>query len=80
MNDINPREFGRLEAQVQHLMASMAEQTDLLAAINDRLTAQDKLIEQARGGYRALAWLLGAAATLGGAITASLTWIKEHLP
>lgn len=80
MSEISPREFGRLEAQVQHLMTSVAEQTQLLEAMNKRLAEQHELVQQARGGYRALAWLLGAAATLGGFITASLTWMKGHLP
>jgi uncharacterized coiled-coil protein SlyX len=80
MNEISPRDFGRLEAQVQHLMASMAEQTVLLEAVNKRIGEQHELIQQARGGYRALAWLLGAAATLGGFIAATFSWIKDHLP
>lgn len=73
---IDPRDFGRLEAQVQHLMISMAEQTKLMEEINNKLAEQDKLLEQARGGYRALAWLVSAAAALGSIVATTVSWMR----
>ena len=40
-----------------------------LRLLNDRLTTVNVTMEQARGGWRAIAWLSGIAATLGGLVT-----------
>lgn len=64
---INLREYGKLEQQVAYLSLQMsAMQTDM--------QAMRSLLEQGKGGWRALVWLGGAAGTLG----AGLSWIVSH--
>lgn len=65
---INPREYGQLEADVRHLQASvLAMQTDI--------KAMRDLLEQSKGGWKMLMLLGGAASTLG----AVAGWIAHNL-
>lgn len=58
-NQIDPQEFGRLQAQVDHLQAMV---TELRVDMKELLAA----VENARGGWKTLLLLGGAGATLGG--------------
>jgi hypothetical protein len=65
---INLREYGRLEADVMHLQASMvAMQTDI--------KVMRDLMEQSKGGWKMLMLLGGAASTFG----AVAGWIAHNL-
>jgi hypothetical protein len=68
MSEINPQEFGRLQAQVAALEKSMAAMQADVRVIRDAVT-------EARGGWRTLLLLGGAAATMGGAIA----WALQHV-
>ena len=68
MRDIDPREYGRLEARVEHLEGMVREMSTDIRAMRD-------LLEQSKGGWRVMMLVGGAAATMGGAVS----WLVQHL-
>ena len=68
MNEIDLRDYGRLEAQVEQLIKDMDTLTTNVQAMRD-------LMEQSKGGWKMLAILGGLAGTIGGAIG----WFLSHL-
>jgi hypothetical protein len=75
MNQIDPQEFGRLQAQVETLIASDAAKTALLAKLADDMTAVRLQLSEAGGGWKMLVALGGAASAIGGLIT----WAATHV-
>jgi len=75
MSEIDPQEFGRLQAQVETLIRSDAEKTDLLRKMVEDMTAVRLQLAEASGGWKVLVMLGGASSVLGGAIT----WAATHL-
>ena len=67
-DQINPREYGQLEADVRHLQASVQSMQLDIKAMRD-------LMEQSRGGWRLLMLLGGTASTFG----AVAGWIAHNL-
>jgi len=65
---IDPRDYGRLEAQVEQLVEDMKGMKADVQAMRD-------LMEQGKGGWKTLVWLGGLAAAVGSAIT----WVLAHV-
>ena len=80
MTDFNPVEFGRLQAQVETLIASDAAKTKLLEAMAASISAIQLQLAEASGGWKMLVVLGGASATLGSAITWLITHFVVRLP
>ncbi len=76
MNEIDPQEFGRLQAQVETLIASDSAKNVLLAQLASDMTAVRLQLAAAGGGWRMLLLLGGTGATFGSAITWALTHFK----
>ena len=74
MTEFNPLEFGRLQAQVETLLKSDAEKTELLRALAADVTAMRLQMAEAQGGWKLMMLLGGGAATVGGAIS----WALQH--
>jgi len=74
VSDIDPQEFGRLQAQVETLIASDREKTDLLKILAADMTAVRLQLAEAKGGWRLLMAIGGASASAGGAIA----WALNH--
>ncbi|HSV48368.1 MAG TPA: hypothetical protein VLJ58_21445 [Ramlibacter sp.] len=74
MTTIDPQEFGRLQAQVETLIASDATKTDLLAKLAADMQAVRLQLAEARGGWRLLVAIGGAAGTVG----AGIAWVTSH--
>jgi len=74
MSEIDPQEFGRLQAQVETLLASDREKTELLKTLAADMTAVRLQLAEAKGGWRLLMAIGGASASAGGAIT----WALNH--
>jgi hypothetical protein len=72
---IDPQEFGRLQAQVETLIESDAAKTSLLIKLADDMQAVRLQLAEARGGWRLLLAMGGAAGTVG----AVATWAATHL-
>jgi methyl-accepting chemotaxis protein len=74
MSEINPERFGELRAEV----ASQRREIDRMAVALEQMTAALNEIKQtmseARGGWRAIAYVAGISSTFTGA----LTWIISH--
>ncbi len=75
MSEINPRDFGRLEAEVKALTEAFRAQTTLISALSDRLEEMNSTLAEARGGWRTLLWFGGAASAAG----AGVAWALTHL-
>jgi hypothetical protein len=76
MSEIDPIVFGRLQAQVETLIASDGAKTALLAQLASDMTAVRLQLAEAKGGWRLLMLLGGAGATFGSVITWGLTHFK----
>lgn len=76
MSEIDPIEFGRLQAQVETLIASDGAKTALLAQLASDMTAVRLQLAEAKGGWRLLMLLGGAGATFGSVLTWGLTHFK----
>lgn len=74
MADIDPQEFGRLQAQVETLIRSDEEKTDLLRALASDVQAMRLQMAEAKGGWKVLMLMGGASASVGSA----LTWAATH--
>lgn len=72
MSDIDPQEFGRLQAQVETLIASDAAKTALLQQMSTSIAAIQLQLAEARGGWKLLMMLGGASAALGSVATWAL--------
>jgi prefoldin subunit 5 len=68
MNDIDLKEYGRLEQQVEQLTKDVEEMQSDIKAIK-------ALLEQASGGWKTLMWVGGAAA----ACASALQWVLTHV-
>jgi hypothetical protein len=72
MSDIDPRDFGRVEAEVDALKRMLTLQGEQLRQVVDQLHAMNNTLSEARGGWRTLLWIGGASASLGGAVSWAL--------
>lgn len=73
-NMIDPREFGRLEGAVAALKTELDSVKVKQAQMDVKLDLVLDKLSEAKGGWRAMMWLGGAGATLGG----FATWIFTH--
>jgi hypothetical protein len=76
MSDFDPIEFGRLQAQVETLIASDAKKTELLETLASDMTAIRLQLAEAKGGWKLLVALGGASSALGGLVTWAATHFK----
>ncbi len=72
MGEVDLQEFGRLQAQVETLIESDREKTELLKRLSEDMTAVRLQLAEAGGGWKMLLMIGGAAAAAGGVITAIL--------
>lgn len=68
MSEINPQEFGELKSTVAALERDMQEMKSDIRVIRDAIT-------EARGGWKLLLAIGGAAASL----SAAVTWALQHI-
>lgn len=71
---IDPREFGRLEGAVAALKTELDDVKVKQAAMDAKLDLVLDKLSEAKGGWKLLMAMGGAAATLGGLIT----WFATH--
>jgi hypothetical protein len=74
MSEIDPQQFGRLQAQVETLIRSDQEKTELLQSLAEDMAAIRVQFAEAKGGWKLLLMLGGSAATAG----SGLTWLLTH--
>jgi hypothetical protein len=61
--------------QIARLEAQFAFMRETLLKMDERLEAMEQQLAEARGGWRTLMWLGGAAAGLGSVVT----WAMSHV-
>lgn len=71
---IDPREFGRLEGAVDQLKTELNGVKQQQATMDEKLDRVLDKLSEAKGGWKLLMALGGAAATLG----AGLSWFFSH--
>lgn len=80
MSTIDPQEFGRLQAQVETLIESDREKTDLLKTLATDVAAMRVQMAEANGGWKVLMALGGASASAGGLISWAVTHFSRGSP
>jgi uncharacterized protein YlxW (UPF0749 family) len=65
---IDRRDYGRMEAQVEQL-------TKDVHALKETVEVMRDMMQQAQGGWRAIAMLSGVAGIVG----AGVTWVATHI-
>ena len=65
---VNLREYGRMEAQVEQL-------TQDVHALKETVETMRDMMQQAQGGWRAIALISGIAGTFG----AGVAWVVTHV-
>lgn len=73
--EISARAFGHLEAEVTALTELVRAQTLAMTAMAMRMDLMNATLTEARGGWRMLLLIGGAAATAGSV----LSWIFSHM-
>lgn len=73
MADIDPLAFGRLQAQVEQLLAANTLLTEAVTTLNTTVQAMQLQMAEAKGGWRTLVFLGGASASLGGLIASAVS-------
>jgi hypothetical protein len=68
-------DISRLEVQVAHLSVSLADLQEVNKQQSDKIDKVLLALSEARGGWRTLMLVGGAASTAG----AALAWVVEHL-
>lgn len=69
MSDINPRDFGAMEAKVELLEKKM---DDMAADMKELLG----IVQQAKGGWKTLVMVGTAAGAVGAAVAKAASWIQ----
>jgi hypothetical protein len=75
MSDFDPKEFGRLQAQVEQLLESNRLLTESVSTMSAAIQAMQLQMAEAKGGWKLLMAIGGAAASAGGLIS----WVVTHL-
>lgn len=75
MSDIDPQEFGRLQAEVVALRRDNDRMLELLGKLTVTVDSINTKLSEAKGGWRLLMALGGSAAMLGGV----LSWALQHV-
>jgi prefoldin subunit 5 len=68
-------DIGRLEAEVVHLTRSVDELKKSNAKMGETLEQIQRTLSEAKGGWRTMMWMGGAAASIGGVIS----WAATHI-
>lgn len=63
------RVIGGLEAQVHSMGNAIALLTNKVDTLDDKLDGVEKTLSEARGGWRTLIWIAGAAGSVGAALS-----------
>jgi prefoldin subunit 5 len=75
MSDFDPKEFGRLQAQVEQLLESNRLLTESVSTMSTAIQAMQLQMAEAKGGWKVLMLIGGASASAGGLIS----WVVTHL-
>lgn len=78
--DIDPKEFGRLQAEVEALRLGEERTAQALEAMAKSLQAIEIQLAEARGGWRTLLMVSGAAGTAGALLTKLIMWATQVAP
>lgn len=68
-------DIGKLETEVQHLRGDVADLKKLVERLAEQVGAVTAQLSEARGGWKMLMLIGGAAASLG----AGVTWLITHM-
>jgi hypothetical protein len=80
MSEIDPQEFGRLQQEVAELRRDQEQIMLLLSKLTGDMAAVREQLAEARGGWKLMMGLGGAAASLGGVISWAITHLRWGPP
>jgi len=75
MDQIDPRDFGRLEAAVESTNQRLAALETANASLNGKMDQVLAQLAEARGGGKVMLWLMGGG---GASIGAAAMWFASH--
>lgn len=75
MVEVDPRDYGKLEAQVERIIKDVDNLSDEIKQLKESIQAIRDLMEQSKGGWKTLIYLGGLASTVGGLIA----WLAAHI-
>lgn len=73
MTTVDLQEFGRLQAQVEQLLETNRINSETLVTLATAIQSMQVQMAEAKGGWKVLMLLGGAAATIGSGATWALT-------
>lgn len=62
-------DISRLEAQVEHLTQGMTDLREIVRQLSDNLATMNTTLSEAKGGWKTLMAVSGAAATAGAVVS-----------
>ena len=80
MTDVDPTEFGRLQAHVSELREHKDRTIGTLERIDKSLQAIEVQLAEARGGWKTLLLVGGAAGAIGSGLTTFAVWFSQAWP
>ena len=75
MSTIDPIEYGELKAEINAQRRDIEKLTDEMRRQSESINHIERTLADARGGWKAMAWVAGFSGSLG----AAMTWIVNHL-
>lgn len=75
MVEVDPRDYGKLEAQVERIIKDVDNLSDEIKQLKESIQAIRDLMEQSKGGWKTLVYLGGLASTVGGLIA----WLAANI-
>lgn len=71
----NAIDIAKLQVEVKHLTDGMAEMTKVMQVLAEKVEAISETLTEAKGGWRMLMLVGGAAGSVG----AFLSWVATHV-
>jgi hypothetical protein len=78
VSEINPQDFGRLQAEVESLRRDLGNIGDNVLLLTQQVTEMRRMLDEARGGWKTLLLVGGAMAAIGAALSKGLAWLVSH--
>lgn len=75
MVEVDPRDYGKLEAQVERIIKDVDNLSDEIKQLKESIQAIRDLMEQSKGGWKTLVYLGGVASAFGGLVS----WLAAHI-
>jgi hypothetical protein len=70
------RDLGKHDAQIEALKEQVNHLHEDMKLVMEQLSSIQQTLSEAKGGWRALLWISGLSATIGGVVVKIAMWIQ----